>query len=100
MPHVVDAWELMIVLIGSIDFVTATMLFKTDPARAVSSLMRLSNHTVGKPPNMMLATIDSATNFSSSDFYLYGRVPAHTSPSSSPSNHSLSCLIRASVSPA
>ena len=68
--------------------------------RAVSSLMGLLNYLVGTSPNIMLATIDSATNFSSSEFYLYVRVPAHTSPSSSPSNHSLSCLIRASVSPA
>jgi hypothetical protein len=61
---IVGVWELMIVLIGSIDFVTGTMPFTTDPARAVSSLMRLLNHTVGTSPNMMLAAIDnSATNF-------------------------------------
>jgi hypothetical protein len=59
-------FELMIVLIGSIDFVTATMLFTTDSARAVSTLMRLSNHTVGISPNMILGAIDNrVTNFSS-----------------------------------
>jgi hypothetical protein len=56
---IADVWELMIVLIGSIDFVTATMLFTTDPARAVSSVMRLLNHTVGISPNMILAAINN-----------------------------------------